>query len=71
MMFTCVVLFSIPNSLYKDLILEPKQPTRYDIVDIAVNPVSCSFFISGYYERTPRCICYLLLVFTVVIRNHK
>ena len=37
----------------------------------AVNSVSCSFLISGYYERTPSYIYVSLLVFTVVIRNQK
>ena len=71
MVFTYIILFSIFNSVYIDLTPEHNQPMRYDIKNIAINPVSCSFFISGYHERTPRYICYLLLVFTVVIRNHK
>ena len=71
MIFAYLILFNVFNSVYMDSTPEPKQPTRYDIENIAVNPVSCSFFISGYYERTPRYICYLLLVLTVVIRNRK
>ena len=50
---------------------ELKQPTRYNMENDAVNCVSCSFLISGYYERTPKYIYYFLLVFTVVIRNQK
>lgn len=71
MIFAYLILFNVFNSVYMDSTPELKQPTRYDIENIAVNPVSYSFFISGYYERTPRYICYLLLVLTVVIRNRK
>ena len=71
MIFTYLILFSIFNSVYIDLPSAPDQPRDYDIENVAVNPISCSFFISGYYERTPRYICYLSLVLTVVIRNHK
>lgn len=51
--------------------LEPYQPDHYNIENFDVNPVGCSFPISGYYERTPRFICYFLLVFSIVIRNYK
>ena len=71
MIFTYLILFSIFNSLYIDKLSRPDQPEYYDIENITVNVVSCSFSISSYYERTPRYICYLLLVFTVFIRNHK
>ena len=71
MIFTYIILFSIFNSVYIDLPSAPDQPRDYDIENVAVNPIGCSFYISGYYERTPRYICYLSLVLTVVIRNHK
>lgn len=71
--FSYLVLYSIFNSLYLETgpALKPHQPGHYNIQNVAVKSVGCSFFISGYYERTPRYICYLLLVFTVVLRNHK
>lgn len=73
MIFVYLILFSIFNSLrlQEGLPLKPGQPYHCDVENVAVKLVSCSFSISSYYERTPRCICYLLLVFTVVIRNHE
>lgn len=71
--FSYLILFSIFNSLYTETTpaLKPYQPDHYDFEYIAVKPIGCSFPISDYYERTPRYICYLLLVFTIVIRNHQ
>ena len=71
--FSYLILYSIFNSLYLETgpALKLYQPGHYNIENVAVNSVGCSFFISSYYERTPRYICYLLLVFTVVLRNHK
>lgn len=68
-----LILFSIFNSLYLDTSLgrRPYKPDHYDLTNVAVNPVDCTFPISSYYAKTPRFICYLLLVFTIVIRNHK
>ena len=72
-MFSYLILFSIFNSLYleKGPALKPYQPGHNNIRNVGVKSVGCSFFISGYYERTPRYLCYFLLVFTVVIINHK
>lgn len=71
--FSYLILFSIFNSLYlqKTPAFKPYQPDHYDLENVAVKHIGCSFSISGYYERTPRYISYLLLVFTIVIRNHK
>ena len=44
---------------------------RYDIENVAVYQIDCSCSISSQYEKTPRSICYLLLVFVVIIRNHE
>ncbi|KAL9072526.1 MAG: hypothetical protein Q9161_003538 [Pseudevernia consocians] len=70
--FTYLVLFSILNSLYVDSALDQKvaQLDTYDIKNLAINHIECSFPISSQYQKTPRYICYLLLVFTVAIRNH-
>ena len=67
MIFIYLILFSIFNSVYIDLLSEPNQPKQYDIGNVAIN----SFFISIYNERTSRYIYYLLSIFTAVIRNHK
>lgn len=69
--FCYLILFSIFNTLYNDTILPQKvaQLDTYDLKDVTVNRVECSFPVSSQYEITPRCICYLLLVFTVAIRN--
>ena len=46
-------------------------PDTYDIENVAVRLINCSFNISSQYQKTPRYICYFLLIFTIVIRNHK
>lgn len=71
MIFTYLIVFSIFNSVYIDLPSALNQPREHDIENIAVDPASCSFFNSGYYERAPRYNCQLLVVFTVVIPNQK
>ena len=62
---TCCVDYKHPSASELD------QSKKYDIDILAIKPVDCAFSISGQYERTPRFICYLLLVFTVIIRNHE
>lgn len=71
--FLYLILFSIFNTLYLETLpaLKPSQPDHYDLENVAVRNVGCTFPISSYYERTPRYICYLLSVFTIVIRNHS
>ncbi|MCJ1469200.1 hypothetical protein MMC07_007833 [Pseudocyphellaria aurata] len=71
--FSYLILFSIFNSLYLGKVppLELHQPHDYDLEHVAFKHISCSFPISSYYARTPRYICYLLLVLTIVSRNHK
>ena len=71
--FSYLILYSILNTLYVDSVVHPKvaQLDTYDIENVAVNPITCSFPISSQYQRTPRCICYLLLIFTITIRNHE
>lgn len=73
LIFSYLILYSIFNSLYLETgpALKLHQPGHYNIENVAVKSVGCSFFISSYYERTPRYICHLLLVFTVILRNHK
>ena len=70
--FSYLILFSILNTLYVDSGLHQKvaQLDTYDIKNLVVNPIGCSFPTSSQYQKTPRYICYLLLVFTVAIRNH-
>lgn len=80
--FSYLILFSILNTLYVDSGKDPQverigfihqnvaQLDTYDIKNVVVNLVDCSFPISSQYQKTPRCICYLLLVFTVTVRNH-
>lgn len=73
MTFCYLIIFAGFNSGYLEIMpaLKPNQPDHYDLENLAVKPVLCSFAISGYYARTPRFICYILLVFTIFIRNHK
>jgi hypothetical protein len=71
LIFSYLILFSIFNNLYSDLPVPYHQPPSYDLENVTVTPVGCSFHISGYYEKTPRYIFYVLFVFTVVIRNCK
>lgn len=48
------------------------QPSEYKIEHFTVTPVvSCAFRVSSQYQRTSRYICFLLLIFTVIIRNHE
>ena len=72
-LFSYLVLYSILTTLYleNEPTLQYEQPSTYDIVKVAVRLVSCTFTISGQYQRTPRLICYVLLIFTVIIRNHE
>ena len=70
MSFSYLLTFNIFNSLYCDSPQRP-LPDYSDVKNVTIKPVACWFSVSGYYERTPRYICYVLLVFTVVIRNHK
>ncbi|MCJ1461880.1 hypothetical protein MMC07_000479 [Pseudocyphellaria aurata] len=73
--FSYLILFSVFNTLYlkKTFAVKPDQPNDhdYDIGNVSFKTIGCSFPISGYYAKTPRYICYLLLVFTVVVRHHK
>ena len=72
LIFSYLILFSILNTLYANSGLhQEKQLDTYDIKNLVVSPIDCSFPISSQYQRTPRYICYLLLVFTVTIRNHE
>ncbi len=64
-----LILYSIFNTVYLDVV--SRQPHEYDIENVAVRPIACSVPVSGQYQQTPRYICYFLLVFTVVIRNHE
>ena len=72
-LFPYLVLYSIFVTIYLDNDLAPlfKQPYKYDIEDVSVTPINCTFSISSQYQRTPRFVCYFLLVFTVVIRNYE
>ena len=73
LIFSYLILFSIFNSLYidKGVVSDTYRPEQYDIDNIAVKPVKCSFPLSGQYETTPRYICYILLIVTIIVRNHE
>lgn len=67
--FIFLIIYSVFNTLY--IPNQKKQPHEYDIPNVTVKRIGCTFPISDQYQRTPRYICYLLLVFTVIIRNHR
>ena len=71
--FSYLILYSVFNTLYidKGAAGKPYQVDNYDVENVTFKLVDCLFPISSQYERTPRYICYLLLVFVVVIRNHE
>ncbi|KAG6999550.1 hypothetical protein G7Y79_00034g069730 [Physcia stellaris] len=71
--FCYLILFGILNSLYVETAPYQKaaQFNAYNVNNAVVNPVVCSFPISSQYHKTPRSICYLLLIVTVLIRNQK
>lgn len=73
--FIFLVTYSIFNTLYiqKGQAWAGQQPHEYDIgfANVTIKRIGCTFSISDQYQRTPRYICYLLLVFTIVIRNHR
>ncbi|KAG7006820.1 hypothetical protein G7Y79_00013g035920 [Physcia stellaris] len=71
--FIFLITYSVFNTIYasKEQALAAQQPHKYDIQNVTVQPIGCTFPISDQYQRTPRYICYLLLVFTVIFRNHR
>ena len=75
--FSYLILYSIFNVLYLDKFPDnfPKPgdypPDEHDIGNVTIMPIGCAFSISGMYERVPRYICYILLVFTVTVRSHE
>ena len=65
-----LILYSIFTTLYLD---RPRLPTRsapYDIPGVEVRPIWCTFPVSSQYQKLVRLTCYLLLAFTVLIRNY-
>ena len=70
--FSYLIVFNILNTLYVDLDTpqETAQPVAYDIENVVFNQITCSFPISSQYQKTPRSVCYLLLIFTITTRNH-
>ena len=69
LLFSELILYSIFTTLYASN--ESLSPDTYDIENVAIKPITCSFGISGQYQKTPRSICYVLLAVTIIIRNHK
>ena len=71
--FSYLILFNILNTMYADSALyhTTRQPDSYNIETLIINRIKCSFPISSQYQKTPRYICLLLMVFTVTIRNHR
>ena len=71
--FLFLITYSIFNTLYiqKGQNWAALQPHEYSIKNVTVKRIGCTFPISGQYQRTPRYICYTLLVFTVIIRKHR
>ena len=72
MLFSELIVYSVFTTIYLDNRWPASQwqPDHYDIENVTVRPFFCSFSISSQYQTTPRYICYLLLVFTIVIRNY-
>ena len=70
-LFSYLVLYSILTTLYLENYPAFEQPDTYVIENVAVKPITCSFSISSQYQKTPRYICYFLLIFTIIIRNYK
>lgn len=68
--FLFLILFSIFNTLITTN-FRPRQPQAYDIENVVIQHISCSFPLSGQYHKAPRCTFYLLSVFTIIIRNHE
>ena len=71
LMFSYLILYSILYSLYGGFGVHQQvaQHDTYRINNVVINRVDCYFPVSSQYEKTPRCICYLLLIFTIIIRN--
>ncbi|KAL8682994.1 MAG: hypothetical protein Q9186_000989 [Xanthomendoza sp. 1 TL-2023] len=71
LLFCYLILYSIFTTVYINNGSTPryKQPSEYNIANVSINPVSCSFTRSGQYQRIPRFTGYFLLTFTVLIRN--
>ena len=70
--FFYLILFSILYTLYGEqgVHQEVAQRETYRIDNVVVNLVDCYFPVSGQYQKTSRCICYLLLIFTIIVRSH-
>lgn len=68
-----LILYGFFYALYVDEFPEPgpNPSDKYDIGNVTIRPIGCAFSISGMYERVPRYICYILLVFTVTVRSHE
>lgn len=49
--FSYVILFSIFNTLYVDKSPATYQPASYEIENIAVKSVNCSFSVSGLFRE--------------------
>lgn len=64
-----LILYSILNTLYTDTVTV--QPETYDLDNVAVRSVLCSYPISSQYQKTPRYICWILSILTVTVRSHK
>ena len=75
-LYIVIFLFLITYSIFNTLYVQKKRAWReerheYDIINATVRRIGCTFPISDQYQRTPRYICYLLLVFTVIFRKHR
>ena len=66
--FLFLITYSVFNTIY---IQQKQQPHEYDTTNVTVKRIGCTFPVSEQYQRMARYICYLLLVFTVIIRNHR
>ena len=73
LLFSYLILYSIFTTLYLDhgSWAKHKQPYEYDIKGAKIKPIKCSFTLSSQYQKTPRYICYILLTFTIVVRNYQ
>ncbi|KAL9614764.1 MAG: hypothetical protein Q9167_000755 [Letrouitia subvulpina] len=68
--FCYLIPFSVFDILYPSD-PRPGQPQTYEIENVVVQRIFCSFPLSDQYHKAPRYICYLLLVFTIVVRSHE
>lgn len=69
----CLLLYSTTAIFFLNSTthVEDLEPDHYDVENMTiVSDVDCTFKVSGQYELAPKYTCFVLLAFTVIIRNH-